>query len=420
MIRITIVNFSDSRGGAAIAVRQLVCCLKRISSVNVRFVVAEKNIDDDFSEGSSYLEFKLHFIKRLLSFLLGKFQLSSNKIKHSFNIFSSKHVLKLVREECDVLHLHWINNETISIFDVVDIIKSNKKRKVIFTLHDEWLFCGSEHVNTLESKRYIDGYVQSNKENQGVDLDRYIFNFKKKLLPYINERNVIITAPSLYLVNKAKESYMLSNASIHLIPNIIDIETFKKLNRNKCRKQLLLGSNEFILLFGATGGSSDLKGGDLLKDTLNLLKKYIDSKRIKLVTFGGVKKGAYTINGFDAIEIGHIAERDMMARVYSCANLTIVPSKRESFGQVAAESLACETPVIAFDNSGIADIVQHEQSGYLAQAFDVQSMATFIAKAINLSEAELLNMGRAGRIYVEQHFSEQAVCMKWLKLYEER
>jgi glycosyltransferase involved in cell wall biosynthesis len=53
----------------------------------------------------------------------------------------------------------------------------------------------------------------------------------------------------------------------------------------------------------------------------------------------------------------------------------VVPSIQEAFGQTASEALACGTPVAAFDGTGVADIVDHCQNGYLAKAYDPSDLA---------------------------------------------
>ena len=53
-----------------------------------------------------------------------------------------------------------------------------------------------------------------------------------------------------------------------------------------------------------------------------------------------------------------------MNKLYSLADVTIVPSKMEVLGQTALESLACGTPVVAFNNTGLSDIIIHKKNGY--------------------------------------------------------
>ena len=67
-----------------------------------------------------------------------------------------------------------------------------------------------------------------------------------------------------------------------------------------------------------------------------------------------------------------------MRLLYSAADLMVVPSIQESFGLTASESQACGTPVVAFRNSGIIDLVDHEITGHLATPFDDLSMACSI------------------------------------------
>lgn len=55
-----------------------------------------------------------------------------------------------------------------------------------------------------------------------------------------------------------------------------------------------------------------------------------------------------------------------------------VPSRLETFGQTASEAHACGTPVVAFNTGGLADIVAHRETGYLATPFDAQDLATGI------------------------------------------
>ena len=56
----------------------------------------------------------------------------------------------------------------------------------------------------------------------------------------------------------------------------------------------------------------------------------------------------------------------------------VVPSIQEAFGLTASESQACGTPVVAFRNSGLIDVVDHEITGHLANPFDYVSLAESI------------------------------------------
>ena len=57
-------------------------------------------------------------------------------------------------------------------------------------------------------------------------------------------------------------------------------------------------------------------------------------------------------------EIGDFDSGSLSA-MYSAADVTVVPSIQEAFGQVASESMSCGTPVVGFNNTGVQDIVMN-------------------------------------------------------------
>ncbi len=60
-----------------------------------------------------------------------------------------------------------------------------------------------------------------------------------------------------------------------------------------------------------------------------------------------------------------------MSFAYSAADLFVMPTRAEAFGQVVIEAMACGTPVVGFDVGGVPDMVRPGQTGLLAQAEDV-------------------------------------------------
>jgi glycosyltransferase involved in cell wall biosynthesis len=85
----------------------------------------------------------------------------------------------------------------------------------------------------------------------------------------------------------------------------------------------------------------------------------------------------------EVINLGLIKDDNFLAGVYSAADITIVPSRSESFGQVAAESLSCGTPVAAFNTSGLKDIIDHKETGYLADYLDIADLARGVEYLLN-------------------------------------
>lgn len=408
---ISLVSFSESRGGAAKAAQKVFLALRK-KRVSVQYVVVEKFSNDESVIGPGKTAFFFHFVKRLCAFIAQKCQLSKNSVKHSLNLFSCGSVLKAIRSS-ELVHLNWINNETIALEKIPCI-----KGKIIITLHDEWFYCGSEHI-ALENTRFVDGYASYNKNVTGFDWDRMTWIRKKNVLELIRDR-VVFTVPSEWMLNRARESKLLRDSDIRIIPNYLETDIFKHVP-NSILQEFGVSASDKVILFGAVRGANMRpKGFHLLKEALLMLADELTSfHNIVLVTFGGEKNEVRFDLGFRHIEVGYITDKFMLAQIYSSAHLTVVPSLLESFGQVAAESLSCETPVIAFDCSGLRDIVQHKVNGYLAKPYSATSLCEGMKWLLMCDSSSLRNLGANGRVHIEKNFSEHIVITKLIDLYRE-
>ena len=122
---------------------------------------------------------------------------------------------------------------------------------------------------------------------------------------------------------------------------------------------------------------------------------------------------------FEAEHLGFIETTDELVEIYNKADITVFPSRRESFGQVAAESLSCETPVLAFNHSGVTDIVLHEKNGYLAKPFDTNSLCDGINYFLKMKKETLQILGKNGRDHIVQNMSTSVVGSQLIEIYKE-
>ena len=103
---------------------------------------------------------------------------------------------------------------------------------------------------------------------------------------------------------------------------------------------------------------------------------------------------------------------------YAQASCTLVPSLEEGFGMVAAESLLCETPVIATRSGGLPDIVRDGESGTLLAATDDVSAWRDAITAIIGDDTHRAAMGAAGRADMMTLVSPAAVAERYRDVYE--
>ena len=406
MFKIVAISFSFEKGGAGVASARF---LKILCDSKTRFKV------DSISQDSAG---KYQFFKRLISYGLGNLQFDGNPIKHSLNLFSYKPVIDSFKTKSQTIHhLHWINNDTLSVFDFVKIPAGS-----VITLHDEWLYCGAEHCYKVSdnSNDFEHGYHIFEKSVFGIHWNYFIWKIKYKILAH--RHDLIYMVPSSWMYERAKLSAILKNADVRLLPNPIDTDVFKaasELDTHEIRSDLNIDAGKFVFLFGAIGGKKNkLKGFDYLEQAFAMLAMSIDAEsasNLVLIDFGGsISEGS--LHGFRSISVGHIKEADHLAKLFSMADCVVVPSMVESFGQVAAEALACETPVVCFDTSGLRDVVLHYQTGLVADAFDVESLSNCLLSVIKLSKDERLKLGQNGRLHVLDNFSYSVISKQYLNV----
>jgi len=412
MTTLKIISYSDSKGGAAKAARNFFQLLLEQNRDNVELLSAFGLRDRVKFTRASKPQIFLHFSKMIVSRVIMKFGLSDTLTKNSLNIFSSlfvKNNLKACNSKNTILHLNWVNNETISLHYLKKLTQ-NKNFKIILTLHDEWLYCATEHYADYSSKEYLNGYINSEK------LKDYIYNLKMQ----VDFSHIFITVPSSWLKDRAQNSLLLKDKDVYLLPNYIDTEFFYPFKKDKHRilSNFKLNVDAPIFIgFGAVGGGDNPhKGFDLLIEALeNIDTKY--RNRIVIITFGSDKTDPRVLKvGCHVVNLGKLYQREQIRDAYNSMDIMIVPSRVESFGQVAAESLACQTPVVAFEYSGITDIVSHKKSGYLAKPFDAKDLAAGIISLIDIGENERVRYGVVGRQHIVDNFGKINVAQKYLEL----
>ena len=107
---------------------------------------------------------------------------------------------------------------------------------------------------------------------------------------------------------------------------------------------------------------------------------------------------------------------DYLALIYSAADLMIVPSRQESFGQTASEAMSCGTPVIAYNYSGLIDIVDNNENGILIDPYDYSEMSKSIIQILNQKD-KLIEFGGNARKKALREWSYKIVSEKYKNIY---
>ncbi len=405
-MKVALINYSDINGGAARAAYRIHQALLQ-DGVHSRMHVNEARAGDwTVQRPSGQIEKAINKVTPALGGIASYLLKTTNKIIHSPAIIPSIWPQRLNLIDADLVHLHWVNNEMLSISSIGSI-----QKPLVWTLHDMWAFCGAEHVT--EDFRWKEGYLQHNRPSyeSGFDLNRWTWERKRKHW----KRPMHIVTPSRWLAECVRLSALMRDWPVTVVPNPINTELWQPIDKQLARKMMNLPSDVPLLIFSA-GPNDPNKGFDLLKSALNHLRGQISG--MELIILGSLRPQTMPNLGFHQHYTGHLYD-DMSLRIlYSAADALVVPSRIESFGQTASEAHSCGKPVIAFNGSGLRDIVDHEKTGYLAAVYDVEDLANGIKWV--LSDVKRYNvLSHNAREKAVKCFSYPVVAKQYLKVYEE-
>ena len=197
----------------------------------------------------------------------------------------------------------------------------------------------------------------------------------------------IITANSVVELHELVRHYGADPRRIEIVPPGVDHAFFSPGSRRGARQALGLG-DEPVLLF--VGRIQPLKGVDVAVEALSRLR----DPRARMLIVGGSSgtegdnhaaevRDLITDRGLDhRITMVPPQPHHVLSTYYRAADVTIVPSRSESFGLVALESAACGTPVVASDVGGLRTLVDHGRTGLRVPGRDPGDFAEAVERII--------------------------------------
>jgi glycosyltransferase involved in cell wall biosynthesis len=211
-------------------------------------------------------------------------------------------------------------------------------------------------------------------------------------------------------------SGLSKNHHIVSIPNPIDIKIFNVLDKSASREKLGLPKDKQLLLFGAANVSDKRKGIDYLVDALNELVSQHLLPDLCLVVFGQIKSGFIDSLKIPIYIMGYLRNIDEIVALYNAVDLYVTPSLEENLPNTIMEAMACGTPCVGFNVGGIPEMIDHKQTGYVAEYMNARDLA----EGINwvLSEANYSELSMNARKKVELTYSEDIVAKQYIALYK--
>jgi glycosyltransferase involved in cell wall biosynthesis len=317
--------------------------------------------------------------------------------------------------QADVINLHNIHN---GYFSHTILPRLGRRAPLVWTLHDLWSItghCGSPFIHDCERWRTGCGRCPALDANPGIAIDTTALLWRIKRRIYERCRFTLV-APSEWLAQSARESPLLGRFEALCIPHGLDTGVFQPTPREEARRALGIPPQAKVVLFAAFDLFQTRKGGVYLFDALQRL---VDEglQDLLLVTVGSERASLGSRYRIPLLNLGLIRDERALARCYSAADVYAGPSLAETFGLVYIESMACGTPVVAFDCTAVPEVVRHQETGYLARNRDVDDLTAGIRLLLS-DDALRERLGRQGREMVLRDYTLEQQARRYLDVYQ--
>ena len=328
--------------------------------------------------------------------------------KHGFyNKRATKGLIEWITQvDPDIIHLHNIHGHYLNI-DMLFRFLKGKQKPVFWTLHDCWSFTGHcAHFDYVGCERWKTECYACPQKRAYPDswlFDRSKESYKDKKRLFMDIDNMMLIAPSEWLANFVKQSF-LKEYPVRIINNGIDLTVFKPRNSN-IRNEYHLENK--IIVLGVASEWGVRKG---LGYFMQLGKRLGNDYQVILVGLTERQKQALPSNIIGVTRTNNVEE---LATLYSTADVFVNPTLEDNFPTTNLEAIACGTPVITFNTGGSVESVD-ELTGRVVEAGNIEQLIDAI-KVLARNGKEIYRVPCTQRA---KNYDKHARYMEYIELYQ--
>lgn len=311
----------------------------------------------------------------------------------------------------DVIHLHWGGYSFITPL-LLSKLSRYKNSRLIVSTHDYYYFTGGCHIPM--------GCPKHNNNCQSCPIaknrlgEKWIAHTRNRINKLLSNTKISFVAPSFYTNNYLSSRF--KNIKSEVIANTVgnfylqDRMSLKNIFI-KFKKYRFLNNNiPTLIVVGVKKSLNQNKGTDIILELVKNISK--NRRQFNIITVGEFMQ--LDISGTHL----HFNSRTVeeMKQLYTIADLSVVPSRYETFSQVTLESIQLGTPVVAFDLTGPKDIIIDGLSGFLVSSFNIDQFCNTVIENMNY---KILNEDilTEAALNTSVKFSPSIIAFKYQDLY---
>ncbi|MBE6727800.1 MAG: glycosyltransferase [Ruminococcaceae bacterium] len=285
-------------------------------------------------------------------------------MRYGFAPLSTIKIKRIIKKfSPDIVNIHCVNGYTVNVYSILKYLKKNNIPTVI-TNHAEFFYTGNCPY-AFDCEKWQTGC--GNCPNLFFASDSKIFD--RTHTAWLKMKNAIsgndklrVVSVSPWVLSRSMQSPIMENVKQKCIMNGLNTHIFTPLDSRKhiCQKLGIDEACKIILQVTAYFSSDDkkMKGGFYF----NELAKRFENENVCFVVVGRTIENPQLPN---LKMVGSVLDQKELAAYYSAADLTVLTSRKETFGMAVAESLCCGTPVIGFKAGGSESVAIDEFSDFV-------------------------------------------------------
>lgn len=293
---------------------------------------------------------------------------------------------------------------------------ASRRKPFVWRLSDMWPLTG-HCCYSYECDRWKTGCgacpLLSDEPALREDRTALLWRAKQRIYA---DANVTLVAPSRWIAGLAAQSPLVKHWPVEIIPNGLNLTVFRPIRQAAAREVLGLPQDEALILFSSVETKAYRKGGTFVAEAVHALK---GKTRLpfRLLVVGNRASEWEKVVDAPVTAIDAVKDDHLLATVYSAADVFLHPALADNLPNGVLESLACGTPVVAFDVGGVGEAVRPMETGYLARHKDAQDLAVGLQRLLDDDDLRR-RLGLRGRAVAEAEYDMELQTQRFEALYQ--
>ncbi|MFO0716520.1 MAG: glycosyltransferase family 4 protein [Nitrospira sp.] len=293
---------------------------------------------------------------------------------------------------------------------------ASRRKPFIWRLSDMWPLTG-HCCYSYECDRWKTGCGTCPllSDEPALRKDRTALLWRAKQRIYAGA-NVTLVAPSRWIAGIAAQSPLVKHWPVEVIPNGLNLTVFRPVRKAAAREVLGLPQDEAVILFSSVETKAYRKGGTFVTEAVHALKGKTRTP-FRLLVVGNRASEWERALDVPVTTINAVKDDHLLATLYSAADVFLHPALADNLPNGVLESLACGTPVVAFDVGGVGEAVRPMETGYLARDKDAQDLAAGLQRLLDDDDLRR-RLGIRCRAVAEAEYDMELQTQRFEALYQ--